>query len=51
MQRLSAAGLTVLLLSTFPAQTRDQTVILAIENMTCVTCPYIVKQTLAAIPA
>ncbi len=50
MQRLPAAGLAVLLLSTLPAHARDQTVILAVENMTCVTCPYIVKQSLISVP-
>ncbi len=28
----------------------EQTVKLAVENMTCASCPYIVKKTLAAVP-
>jgi mercuric ion binding protein len=28
----------------------EQTVSLAVKNMTCASCPYIVKQTLAAVP-
>ncbi|MFQ5544682.1 MAG: mercury resistance system periplasmic binding protein MerP [Acidiferrobacterales bacterium] len=28
----------------------EQTVTLAVKNMTCASCPYIVKQSLAAVP-
>ena len=28
----------------------EQTVALAVKNMTCASCPYIVKQSLAAVP-
>jgi mercuric ion binding protein len=31
-------------------QAGQQTVILAVENMTCASCPYIVKKSLATVP-
>jgi mercuric ion binding protein len=33
-----------------PAIAGERTVTLSVANMTCVTCPYIVKQSLAAVP-
>lgn len=32
------------------AYAAEQTVTLAVQNMTCASCPYIVKKTLAAVP-
>ena len=36
-------------LSSAPAAAAERTVALAVANMTCATCPYIVRETLAAI--
>ena len=47
---LSLAVLTSGLLSAGAAQAGEQTVTLAVENMTCAACPYIVKKSLAAVP-
>lgn len=47
---LSMAILTGVLLAAGPARAGEQTVTLAVENMTCASCPYIVKQSLAAVP-
>lgn len=37
-------------MATAPAFAGEQTVTLAVENMTCTACPYIVQRTLAAVP-
>lgn len=39
-------------LSFFPAvgHAAERTVTLAVENMTCTACPYIVRKTMAAVP-
>lgn len=51
MKRLwGAAVLASGLLAADAAWTAEQTMTLAIENMTCASCPYIVKRSLAAIP-
>lgn len=50
MIRLFAAGMAALFLTIAPAAAGERTVTLGVENMTCATCPYIVKQTLAAVP-
>lgn len=50
MYQTFAVGLAALLLTAFAALAGEQTVTLAVENMTCVTCPYIVKQSLAGVP-
>jgi mercuric ion binding protein len=50
MQRTLAAGLAALWLTAAPAFAGERTVILAVENMTCAACPYIVQRTLAAVP-
>lgn len=47
---IAAAGLTALLLSADPASAGEQTVTLTVDGMTCATCPYIVKRTLAEVP-
>ena len=46
---LSIAAVTVTLISASGALADEQTVTLAVDNLFCVTCPYIVKQTLARI--
>ena len=33
-----------------PALAAEQTVTFAVENMTCASCPYIVKRSIAAVP-
>lgn len=38
------------LLGATTAPAAERTVTLAVENMTCASCPYIVKQSLAAFP-
>jgi len=50
MTRIVAAGMAALFFTIAPAFAGERTVMLAVENMTCATCPYIVKQTLAAVP-
>jgi mercuric ion binding protein len=47
---LSVAVLASGLLAADAANTDEQTVTLAVENMTCASCPYIVKRSLAAVP-
>jgi mercuric ion binding protein len=47
---LSVAVLASGLLAADAANADEQTVTLAVENMTCASCPYIVKRSLAAIP-
>lgn len=50
MARILATGLAVILLAAAPAAAGERTVRLAVDNMTCASCPYIVKRTLAAVP-
>ena len=50
MTRIFAAGMVALFFTIAPALAGERTVTLAVENMTCATCPYVVKQTLAAVP-
>ena len=50
MSRTLAIGLAALLLTALPAIAGEKTVTLAVENMTCAACPYIVKQSLAGVP-
>jgi mercuric ion binding protein len=38
------------LLAIGSAQAADQTVTLAVENMTCASCPYIVRTAIASVP-
>ncbi len=49
-QTIAAVGFAALLLSTGPAAAGEQTVTLAVAGMTCASCPYIVKRTLAEVP-
>ena len=46
---LGIAAVTMTLISASGALADEQTVTLAVDNLFCVTCPYIVKQTLARI--
>ena len=46
---LCIAAVTMTLISASGALADEQTVTLAVDNLFCVTCPYIVKQTLARI--
>ena len=48
--RIFAAGMAALFFTVAPAFSGERVVKLAVDNMTCATCPYIVKQTLAAVP-
>lgn len=47
---LSSAVLAAVLLAGGAVHAGEQTVTLAVENMTCAACPYIVKRSLAAVP-
>ncbi len=47
---LSLAVLTGGLFAADAVNAGEQTVTLAVENMTCASCPYIVKRSLAAVP-
>lgn len=47
---LSVTGLTVMLMASSPSWANEQTVTLAVDNMFCASCPYIVKQVLARVP-
>jgi periplasmic mercuric ion binding protein len=47
---LASLALITVLASSNAAKAAVRTVTFAIENMTCVTCPYIVKKTLASVP-
>ncbi len=46
---LSAAAVAMTLTSASAALADEQTVTLALDNLFCITCPYIVKQTLVRI--
>jgi len=51
MKRLLATAVIAGALSlSAAAVAADRTVTLAVENMTCATCPYIVKKAIAAVP-
>jgi mercuric ion binding protein len=50
MQRLCVAGVAALALTAASALAGERTVTLAVENMTCASCPYIVQQVLAGVP-
>jgi len=42
--------IVVTIMTAAPASAGERTVTLTVENMTCASCPYIVRQTLAAVP-
>lgn len=50
MQRFLIAGLAAFFLSTVPGLAGERTVTLAVRNMTCASCPYIVQKTLEGVP-
>jgi len=51
MRRILLVGLIAALsLPAAPAFAAERTVRLAVENMTCPTCPYVVKQALTRVP-
>jgi mercuric ion binding protein len=47
---LAALGFTAMVLAGSGASAAQQTVTLAVDNMYCEACPYIVKQSLAKVP-
>ncbi len=47
---LAAAGIVAIVLSGGAASAGERTVTLAVDNMYCASCPYIVKQSLAKVP-
>ena len=49
-QILAAAIVTLALVSSASAIAAERTATLRVENMTCASCPFIVKQTLAGVP-
>ena len=50
MTKIPAAALALAVLVSTAAAAAERTVTLMIENMTCASCPYIVKRALAAVP-
>lgn len=48
--KVTNAVLAVILFHSIGASAAERTVTLAVDKMTCVTCPYIVKQALSRIP-
>jgi mercuric ion binding protein len=51
MKRHSLIGTLLLALTTaLPALAAERTVTLAVDNMTCVSCPYTVKKALTRVP-
>lgn len=49
MRHALATGLAGFWLAIAPAFAAERTVTLAVENMTCASCPYIVQKTLARV--
>ena len=47
---LGATSLAAVLMTSGPSWADEQTVTLAVGNLFCATCPYIVKQVLAKVP-
>lgn len=47
---LGTAGLAAVLSASSPSWADEQTVTLAVDNLFCATCPYIVKQVLTRVP-
>lgn len=48
-QFLGVAGLAAVLMTGTPSWADEQTVTLAVDNLICASCPYIVKQVLAKV--
>ena len=49
-RRILLGALTALVLGAGTALAGERTVTLTVENMTCASCPYIVKKAIAAVP-
>lgn len=47
---LGTAGLAAVLSASSPSWADEQTVTLAVDNLFCATCPYIMKQVLTRVP-
>lgn len=47
---LSSAVLATVLFAGGPTHAAQQTVTLAVENMTCAACPFIVRKAMASVP-
>ncbi len=47
---LGAVSMAAVLMTSGPSWADEQTVTLAVDNLFCATCPYIVKQVLARVP-
>ena len=47
---LAPMSVVALVLASAPASAAEQTITLAVDNMYCDACPYIVKQSLAKVP-
>ncbi len=47
---LGTAGLAAVLSASSPSWADEQTVTLAVDNLFCATCPYIVQQVLTRVP-
>ena len=50
MKKLSALTLIALVMTVPAAFAAERTVTFAVDNMTCVSCPYIVKISMASVP-
>jgi mercuric ion binding protein len=50
MHQTLSLAVAAFLLTAYPVAAGEKTVTLAVENMSCATCPYIVKQSLAGVP-
>jgi mercuric ion binding protein len=50
MHQTLSLAVAALLLTAYPVVAGEKTVTLTVENMSCATCPYIVKQSLAGVP-
>lgn len=48
--RLRAAGLAAVLMTSGPSWAGERTVTLAVDNLNCASCPYIVRRVLARVP-
>ena len=49
-KHLSVIALSVSMMTTPAAFAAERTVTFAVDNMTCASCPYIVKTSMAAVP-
>ncbi|NGO53600.1 cation transporter [Allomesorhizobium camelthorni] len=49
MHQTLSLAVAALLLTAYPIAAGEKTITLAVENMSCASCPYIVKQSLAGV--